>query len=80
MKIQYDFTKFKACLKRNAGKKCDLFYRGEMISCARVWYVQTKKALITFNPSNRIQSSQVCGLALSLGYVVSKYEDIFVYA
>lgn len=63
MKLCYNLQQFKSALKRNFGKIHVIYYRGEMPSCARCFYMKTKKAYITFFPTSHFDSYVVYNMA-----------------
>lgn len=75
MKLCYNLQKFKNALKRNFGKVHTIYYRGEIPSCARCFYLQTKKAYITFAPSSYFDSYVIYNMAKDC-YSFSKIEDL----
>lgn len=75
MKLSYNIQQFKNALKRNLGKVHVVYYRGEMPSCARCFYMQTKKAYITFSPSSHFDSYVIYNMVKDC-YLFTKIEDL----
>jgi hypothetical protein len=63
MKLSYNLQQFKNALKRNFGKTYVIYYRGNNPYQARCFYMQTKKAFITFFPTSLLDSAVIYKMA-----------------
>lgn len=63
MKISYNLQQFKNALKRNFGNVHVIYYRGDCAYRARCFYMQTKKAFITYSPTSLLDSAVIYKMA-----------------
>lgn len=76
MKLSYNIQQFKYALRRNSSKLGEIYYRGDFPSCARCFYMQTKKAYITYVPASYLDAYFVWREAVNNGYILAKVEDL----
>ena len=74
MKLSYNLQQFKNALKRNFGKTHVIYYRGSDPYRARCFYMQTKKAFITFSPTSILDSAVIYKMAKGC-YLFQTMED-----
>lgn len=76
MKLSYNIQQFKNALRRNSSNLVEIYYRGDFPSCAKCFYMQTKKAYITYVPTSYLDAYFVWKEACNNGYKLTKIEDL----